>query len=44
MLVKMLQTGSKQWSLGLNEVMRQINDSPHESLPTGVTPFHIMFS
>ena len=23
--------------------MRQINDSPHESLPTGVTPNHVMF-
>ena len=40
----MLQTGSKAWSIGLDEVMKQINDSPHESLPTGVTPNHVMFS
>ena len=39
----MLKTGLKAWSLGLDEVMRQINDSPHESLPTGVTPNHVMF-
>ena len=43
MLAQMLQTGSKAWSLGLDEVMKQINNSPHESLPTGVTPNHVMF-
>ena len=39
----MLKTGSKAWSLGLDEVMKQINDSTHESLSTGVTPNHVMF-
>ena len=39
----MLKTGSKAWALGLDEVMKQINYSPHESLPVGVTPNIVMF-
>ena len=41
-LVKMLRTGLKAWSLGVNEVMKQINDSPHEGLPAGVIPNEVM--
>ena len=41
--MQMLQTGSKAWSLGIDEVMRQINNSPHESLPNGITPNIVVF-
>ena len=43
MSIKMLQTGSKEWSVGLDEVMKQINESPHEGLPIGVTPNVVVF-
>ena len=40
----MLKTGSKAWSLRLDDVMQQINDSPHESLPSGITPNVVVFN
>ena len=39
----MLQNNSKQWTLGIDAVMKQINDSPHLSLPVGITPNIVMF-
>ena len=41
-LLKMLRTSLKAWSLGIDEVMKQINDSPHEGLPAGVIPNEVM--
>ena len=40
----MSKTGSQAWSLGLDDVMQQINDSPHASLPTGITPNIVVFN
>ena len=40
----MLKTGSKAWSLGLNNVMQQINNLLHESLPSEIMPNIIIFN